>query len=295
MKIFSKTLTALKKTKENIRNVFSGIVSFSNINENDLNSIEESLLSSDIGWELTDKIVAEIKSNKRNYESWEELLIESIGNSIKLSEKNSVNKLKKVIIVIGVNGSGKTTCSAKLAQYYKNNNCSVSLVAADTYRAAAVDQLKIWSERLGVDFVSNFNTSDPASVAFDGINSGIAKNHDHIIVDTAGRLHTSKNLMLELQKVYRVSSKITDDISVCISLDGNVGQNGIKQVQEFNEYLPIDSIILNKMDGTAKGGIALAILDKLSIPISFIGVGESYNDFIEFKMNEYLHSLVKEG
>ena len=295
MKIFSKTLTALKKTKENIRNVFSGIVSFSNINENDLNSIEESLLSSDIGWELTDKIVAEIKSNKRNYESWEELLIESIGNSIKLSEKNSVNKLKKVIIVIGVNGSGKTTCSAKLAQYYKNNNCSVSLVAADTYRAAAVDQLKIWSERLGVDFISNFNTSDPASVAFDGINSGIAKNHDHIIVDTAGRLHTSKNLMLELQKVYRVSSKITDDISVCISLDGNVGQNGIKQVQEFNEYLPIDSIILNKMDGTAKGGIALAILDKLSIPISFIGVGESYNDFIEFKMNEYLHSLVKEG
>ena len=295
MKIFSKTLTALKKTKENIRNVFSGIVSFSNINENDLNSIEESLLSSDIGWELTDKIVAEIKSNKRNYESWEELLIESIGNSIKLSEKFSVNKLKKVIIVIGVNGSGKTTCSAKLAQYYKNNNCSVSLVAADTYRAAAVDQLKIWSERLGVDFISNFNTSDPASVAFDGINSGIAKNHDHIIVDTAGRLHTSKNLMLELQKVYRVSSKITDDISVCISLDGNVGQNGIKQVQEFNEYLPIDSIILNKMDGTAKGGIALAILDKLSIPISFIGVGESYDDFIVFKMDEYLHSLVKEG
>ena len=295
MKIFSKTLTALKKTKENIRNVFSGIVSFSNINENDLNSIEESLLSSDIGLELTDKIVAEIKSNKRNYESWEELLIESIGNSIKLSENFSVNNLKKVIIVIGVNGSGKTTCSAKLAQYYKNNNCSVSLVAADTYRAAAVDQLKIWSERLGVDFVSNFNTSDPASVAFDGINSGIAKNHDHIIVDTAGRLHTSKNLMLELQKVYRVSSKITDDISVCISLDGNVGQNGIKQVQEFNKYLPIDSIILNKMDGTAKGGIALAILDKLSIPISFIGVGESYNDFIEFKMNEYLYSLVKES
>ena len=295
MKIFSKTLIALKKTKENIRNVFSGIVSFSNINENDLNSIEESLLFSDIGWELTDKIIAEIKSNKRNYESWEELLIESIGNSIKLSENFSVNNLKKVIIVIGVNGSGKTTCSAKLAQYYKNNNCSVSLVAADTYRAAAVDQLKIWSERLGVDFISNFNTSDPASVAFDGINSGIAKNHDHIIVDTAGRLHTSKNLMLELQKVYRVSSKLTDDISVCISLDGNVGQNGIKQVQEFNEYLPIDSIILNKMDGTAKGGIALAILNKLSIPISFIGVGESYNDFIEFKMNEYLHSLVKEG
>ena len=157
------------------------------------------------------------------------------------------------------------------------------------------DRLKIWSDRLGVDFISNFNTSDPASVAFDGINSGIAKNHDHIIIDTAGRLHTSKNLMLELQKLYRISSKITDDISVCISLDGNVGQNGIKQVQEFNEYLPVDSIILNKMDGTAKGGIALAILDKLSIPISFIGVGESYDDFIVFKMDEYLYSLVKEG
>ena len=295
MKIFSKTLTALKKTKENIRNVFSGIVSFSNINENDLNSIEESLLSSDIGWELTEKIVAEIKSNEKNYESWEELLIETLGNSIEISEYFSADKLKKVIIVIGVNGSGKTTSSAKLAQYYKKNNLNVSLVAADTYRAAAIEQLKIWSDRLGVDFISNFNTSDPASVAFDGINSGIAKNHDHIIIDTAGRLHTSKNLMLELQKLYRISSKITDDISVCISLDGNVGQNGIKQVQEFNEYLPVDSIILNKMDGTAKGGIALAILDKLSIPISFIGVGESYDDFIVFKMNEYLHSLVKEG
>ena len=294
MKIINKTLFAFKKTKENIRKVFSNVISFSHLNKDDIQSIEECLLAADIGLELVEKIVKKIQTNNQKYESWEELLIETIKSLIEYPS-SEYPKLKKVIIIVGVNGSGKTTCSAKLAQYYKNNNCNVSLVAADTYRAAAVDQLKIWSDRLGVDFISNLNTTDPASVTFDGINSGIAKNHNHIIVDTAGRLHTSKNLMLELQKIYRVSSKITDDISVCISLDSNVGQNGIKQVKEFNEYLPIDSIILNKMDGTAKGGIALTILNKLSIPISFMGIGESYDDLIKFRMDAYLQSLMRKG
>ena len=176
----------------------------------------------------------------------------------------------------------------------KNNSKKVTLVAADTYRAAAVEQLEIWSKRMNINFVSNINTTDPASIAFDGSKSGINKSHNHIIIDTAGRLHTSKNLMTELEKIYRVVSKLTDDISVCISIDGNNGQNAIKQVQEFNQYLPIDNIILNKMDGTAKGGIVLSILNDLSIPISYMGVGESYDDLVKFDIKKYLDLLIKE-
>ena len=292
MNIFKKTLSALKKTKNNIRDSFSKVVTFNKLSEEDIVNIEECLLSADIGWELTKKIIDKIQKNKSSFETWEELLIETIKSSIDLPNIK-MNDFKSVIIIIGVNGSGKTTTSAKLAQYYKKRKKSVTLVAADTYRAAAVEQLQIWSKRLNVDFISNSNTLDPASIAFDGINSGLSKKHDHIIIDTAGRLHTSKNLMLELQKIYRIINKLTNQISVCIAIDSNVGQNGIKQVLEFNEYLPIDNIILNKMDGTAKGGIALTILHKLSIPISFIGLGESYDDLVEFDVNAYLESLVK--
>ena len=292
MNILKKTIAALKKTKKNIRNSFSKVVSLSKLNKADILNMEECLLSADIGWDLTDIIINKIKNNKKNVESWEDFLIETMKSSIDIRNVKNYN-LKTVVMIIGVNGSGKTTTSAKLAQFYKNRNKNVTLVAADTYRAAAVEQLKIWSERLNVDFISNSNTSDPASVAFDGINSGFKKGHDQIIIDTAGRLHTSKNLMLELQKIYRIINKLTDQVSVCIALDCNVGQNGIKQVVEFNEYLPIDNIILNKMDGTAKGGIALTILHKLSIPISFIGVGESYDDLLEFDINNYLESLIK--
>ena len=171
---------------------------------------------------------------------------------------------------------------------------NVTLVAADTYRAAAVEQLDIWAKRMNINFVSNINTSDPASIAFDGAKSGMNKMHDHVIIDTAGRLHTSKNLMLELEKIYRVLSKLTQSITVCISIDGNNGQNAIKQVKEFNQYLPIDNIILNKMDGTAKGGVVLSILNDLNIPISYMGVGESYEDILDFNVDKYLDLLIKE-
>ena len=292
MNFFKKTIEVFKKTKSNIQKTFSNVLSFSDLNEQDVLNIEECLLSTDIGFELTELIITKIKKNNKKYDKWEDLLIDAIKCSINNIDTKT-NKFKKVILIIGVNGSGKTTSSAKLAQYYKNEHKKITLVAADTYRAAAVEQLKIWSDRLNVDFISNSNTTDSASVAFDGVNSGISRNHNHIIVDTAGRLHTSKNLMLELEKVYRIISKLTDDISVCIAIDSNVGQNGIKQVEEFNNYLPIDSIILNKMDGTARGGVALAILHKLSIPISFIGTGESYEDLVEFDLDQYLESLIK--
>jgi len=293
LNIFKKTISSIFKTKDKIRNTFSKILSFSKLSEEDKDKIEECLLSADVGWELTDEIISNLKNNKNSYKTWEDLLIDTIKKSIKNIDIK-FNNFKQIVIIIGINGSGKTTSAAKIAQNLKNNSKKVTLVAADTYRAAAVEQLEIWSKRMKINFISNVNTADPASIAFDGSKSGINKSHNHIIIDTAGRLHTSKNLMLELEKIYRVVKKLTDDISVCISIDGNNGQNAIKQVQEFNQYLPIDNIILNKMDGTAKGGIVLSILNDLSIPISYMGVGESYDDLVKFEIEKYLDLLIKE-
>ena len=293
MNIFKKTISSIFKTKDKIRNTFSKILSFSKLSEEDKNKIEECLLSADVGWELTDKIINNLKNNENSYKTWEDLLIDTVKKSIKNIDIE-FNNFKQIVIIIGINGSGKTTSAAKIAQNLKNNSKKITLVAADTYRAAAVEQLEIWSKRMNINFISNINTTDPASIAFDGSKSGINKSHNHIIIDTAGRLHTSKNLMVELEKIYRVVRKLTDDISVCISIDGNNGQNAIKQVQEFNKYLPVDNIILNKMDGTAKGGIVLSILNDLSIPISYMGVGESYNDLVKFEIEKYLDLLIKE-
>ena len=293
MNIFKKAISSIFKTKDKIRNTFSNILTFSKLTDEDKEKIEECLLSSDVGWELTDRIINNLKNNKNSYESWEELLIDNIKSSIKNIDIKS-NDFKQIVIIIGVNGSGKTTSAAKIAQHFKNKGKKVTLVAADTYREAAVEQLEIWSKRMNINFISNINTADPASIAYDGSKSGINNDYNHIIIDTAGRLHTSKNLMIELEKIYRVVSKLSDNITVCISIDGTNGQNGIKQVQEFNQYLPIDNIILNKMDGTAKGGIVLSILNNLSIPISYMGVGESYDDLLEFEINKYLDLLIKE-
>ena len=293
MNIFKKTISSIFKTKDKIRNTFSKILSFSKLSEEDKDKIEECLLSADVGWELTDKIINNLKNNENSYKTWEDLLIDTVKKSIKNIDIE-FNNFKQIVIIIGINGSGKTTSAAKIAQNLKNNSKKVTLVAADTYRAAAVEQLEIWSKRMNINFISNINTTDPASIAFDGSKSGINKSHNHIIIDTAGRLHTSKNLMVELEKIYRVVRKLTDDISVCISIDGNNGQNAIKQVQEFNKYLPVDNIILNKMDGTAKGGIVLSILNDLSIPISYMGVGESYDDLVKFDIKKYLDLLIKE-
>ncbi len=292
MSIFKKAFSSLFKSKDKIRKTFSKILSLSQLSDNEKEQIENCLLSSDVGWKLTEKIINDLKKSKKD-DLWENVLIETIKSSVNHIDKKT-NNFKKIILIIGVNGTGKTTSAAKLANYFKDNNKKVTLVAADTYRAAAVEQLSIWSKRMNIDFISNVNTSDPASIAYDGVNSGISNNHDHIIIDTAGRLHTSKNLMMELGKIYKVVQKLSNEITVCISIDGNTGQNGIRQVEEFNNYLPIDNIILNKMDGTAKGGIALAIIDSLSIPISFIGIGEGYNDLIVFNLDDYLGSLIKE-
>jgi len=291
MKIFKNTFSKIFKSKNKIKETFSKVLSFTSLTQEDKDKMEECLLASDLGWKLTEKTLKNLEKIEKN-EKWEDVLLKTLKLSIENLEINS-DDIKKVILIVGVNGSGKTTSAAKLANFLKINNKSVTLVAADTYRAAAIEQLKIWAQRTNINFISNPNTQDPASIAFDGVKSGLTRGDDYIIIDTAGRLHTSKNLMNELEKIYRVISKLTDDISVFISIDGNTGQNGIKQATEFGKTLPVNNIVLNKMDGTAKGGIALSIMYQLKIPISFLGIGESYEDLLEFDLDNYLESIIK--
>jgi len=288
MSIFSKTFSNLFKTRSVIRNTFNKIMGKPNLTEDDYESIEECLLSSDISWEITESIIDKIKSESFKSDNWEDILVDLLSDII-VSKKNN---LKKIILMVGVNGVGKTTACAKLANYLKNQKKEVILVAADTYRAAATNQLRLWAEQINIDCISNDKTSDPASIAYDGVQSGLAKKTDYIIIDTAGRLQNSKNLMNELEKIYNVISKLSDEVSVIMNLDANIGQNSISQIKEFNKTMSISSVILNKMDGTSKGGIALSIIDNFNIPVSFIGIGEKMDHLIEFDSDEYIKSLI---
>jgi len=279
----------LFKTRTKITNAFSKVFKKNSLSEEDYYLIEESLISADISWELTDRIIEEIKLNYETKSKFNDILLSSFKNIIGIPKATHLNRN---ILMVGVNGVGKTTSCAKLAYHFKHNNKSCSLVAADTYRAAAVEQLRLWSEKINVNFISNLNTSDPASIAFDGVKSGESKGIDYTIIDTAGRLHTSANLMNELQKIYKVISKVSDKITVIISIDANIGQNGLKQIEEFNKFLPLDGIFINKMDGTAKGGVGMTIIAKYKLPIFFLGVGEKINDFIEFDLDSYISSLI---
>jgi len=288
MSIFNKTFSTLFKTRSVIRDTFNKVMRKSNLEEDDYVSIEECLLSSDISWGITESIIKKIKSQSFKSDNWEDILVELLSNSIIDKE----NELKKILLMVGVNGVGKTTACAKLASHFKNLNKRAILVAADTYRAAATNQLRLWAKQLNIECISNDKTSDPASIAYDGVKSGLAKNCDYIIIDTAGRLQNSKNLMTELEKIHKVISKLSDEISVVMNLDANIGQNSISQIEEFNNIIPINTVILNKMDGTSKGGIALSIIDNFNIPVSFIGVGEKMHHLIKFNSNDYIKSLI---
>ena len=288
MSLFTKTFSGLFKTRSVIRETFNKVLGKTNLQNDDYIIIEECLLNADISWDIADNIISKIKTKTFKDNDWEVVLHELLSETL---IQNSI-ELKKIILMVGVNGVGKTTSCAKLANHLIGLNKKVILVAADTYRAAATNQLSLWSKQLGVDCIFNDKTSDPASIAYDGVQSGLAKNCDYIIIDTAGRLQNSKNLMLELKKVYKVISKLSDNISVIMNLDANIGQNSIVQIEEFNNIIPIDAVILNKMDGTSKGGIALSIIDRFNIPISFIGVGERIDDIVPFDTDGYIKSLI---
>jgi len=287
-----KTFSSLNKTRKNIVNTFSKFHGKKYLSEAELDELESVLFQADLNYDIIEQVILEFKNKTlSNDESWESSFVSFLKNKIKISDSNKEIK-ERVLLIIGVNGTGKTTTSAKLSNYYKNNGDNVVLVGADTYRAAAVDQLKIWSEKLGVKFISNPSTKDPASIVYDGINSGLKDNANRIIIDTAGRLHNSVNLMQELKKIHKISKKFNEDIRVLLTIDSNVGQNGINQALEFNKFIPIDSLILTKMDGTAKGGIALSLIDQLNIPINFIGVGEGIDDLVPFNLDAYLNGLI---
>ena len=287
--IFKKTFKGLEKTRKKVANVFSSISKKSYLEINDIESLEDCLFEADISYNIISDVVDSLSGKDSLDKSWKDRAYDVLLS--KISTDNNINNIKKVVMLIGVNGSGKTTSAAKLAKLYIDKNQKVCMVAGDTYRAAAVEQINAWSDKLGVRLVKNSKTTDSASIAFDGVQSGLSKN-ERIIIDTAGRLHTSTNLMNELQKIHRVISKLTSEISVIIVLDGNIGKNSISQIKEFGNFLTIDGIIITKLDGTAKGGVVLSAMDEMNIPVYFIGVGEGSDDLIPFEGESYIKSIL---
>ena len=290
--MFNKLFSALEKTRSSISKAFNKLKSGS-MSQEEIENIEEKLLLADIGYDTVGSIIEIIKKFKAGDFLFEvkKHLINELPN---LHDPTILSTKPVVVMVVGVNGTGKTTSVAKLAKMYKDMGNSVTLVAADTYRAAAVEQLKVWSKRANVDLVCNENSNDPSSVLFDGLLVSKKNNSDIVIVDTAGRLHTYKNLMSELEKMHRITMKKFPEylIKNIITIDSLLGQNSIVQAEEFNKHVPIDGAILTKLDGTAKGGIIFSLHKKIGIPVLFIGVGEELSDFEVFDPEKYVNGLI---
>ena len=287
---FKKTILGLSKTRSKLSNLFSGFSGKLILDESDMEELEEALLTADIGWELTKIILETLKKPDKQEIKREERFQKCVAAYLK--GVDNTRDLAQVIMLTGINGTGKTTSAAKLGGYYANLGESVSLVAADTYRAGAIEQIRIWAELLNLHLTANEKNADPASVAYDGVSYGMTKNLDRIIVDTSGRVHNSPNLMKELEKIYRVILKLTDQIDVLITIDANTGQNALQQAREFSKYIPLTGVILTKMDGTARGGIAIQIMKELNLPVYFIGVGEQAEDLIPFDKQSYIKGLI---
>lgn len=267
-----------------------------------LEEMEEILIQSDIGVETTMKIVTDVRERVKREKlegtpgSLTQLLKDEMMSILGTENQNIDTNTHKpfVIMVLGVNGTGKTTTIAKLAAKFKNENKKVVLAAADTFRAAAIDQLEIWSQRVGgLDFIKHQEGSDPAAVAFDAIQAAVARGSDVVIIDTAGRLHTKKNLMEELKKIKRVADRALPGAphEVLLVLDATTGQNAVSQVQLFKEAVDVTGIALTKLDGTAKGGIVIAIKGEFGIPVKLVGVGEKLDDLEDFSPKEFVDAL----
>ena len=300
----------LNKTKENFfSKIAKAIAGKSTVDADVLDNVEEVLLTSDVGVNTTLKIIKRLEDRiaKDKYVGTQQLnsiLKEEIASL--LTENNTqdvadfstpADKKPYVIMVVGVNGVGKTTTIGKLSHQFKQKGKNVLLGAADTFRAAAVDQLIIWSERVGVPIVSQGMNADPASVAFDAVSSGVAKGSDIVIIDTAGRLHNKVNLMNELGKIKKVMSKVIPDAphEVLLVLDASTGQNAIEQCKQFTAATEVTALALTKLDGTAKGGVIIGISDQFKIPVKYIGVGEKMEDLHTFNRHEFVESLFSEG
>lgn len=297
---FKRLVEGLSKTRENIvsgiDSIFSG---YSSIDEDFYEEIEEILVMGDIGINTTTSIIERLKeqvSEKhiKDPQECKQLLMDSIKEQMAVGEKAyEFEKRKSVILVIGVNGVGKTTSVGKLAGKLKDQGKKVIMAAADTFRAAAGEQLSQWANRAGVELIGGQDGADPASVVYDAIAAAKARNADVLICDTAGRLHNKKNLMEELRKIYRIIEKEYPEayLETLVVLDGTTGQNALAQAKQFHEVANVTGIILTKLDGTAKGGIAVAIESELDIPVKYIGVGETIDDLQKFDANEFVNAL----
>ena len=301
MGFFDKIKAGLTKTRDALSNTLGGVFTgFTEIDDDFYDELEECLILADLGVDTSVKAVGALRKTVREQHlktteeaktALKQILVDMLNvgqTALKLDTKPSV------ILVIGVNGVGKTTTIGKIAAQLTKQGKNVLLVAGDTFRAAAADQLEVWAERAGAAIVRQHEGADPASVVFDGIQSAKAKGADVIIVDTAGRLHNKQNLMNELGKISRIVARELPEASseVLLVLDGTTGQNGLIQAKEFKQIAGVTAIALTKLDGTAKGGIVIAVADTLQIPVKFIGVGEQVDDLMPFEAQEFVEALL---
>ena len=301
MGFFDKIKAGLSKTRAALSNTLGGVFTgFSEIDDDFYDELEEGLILADLGVETASKAVARLKKTVREQhlkqtEEARDALRDILTDMLNVGDTElNLSTHPSVILVIGVNGVGKTTTIGKIARQQVDAGKKVLLVAGDTFRAAAADQLEIWAGRSGADIVRQHEGADPAAVVFDGIQAAKARNTDVIIIDTAGRLHNKQNLMNELNKISRIVERELPDAAkeVLLVLDGTTGQNGLIQAKQFKEIAGVTAIALTKLDGTAKGGIVIAVADALQIPVKFIGVGEQADDLMPFEARSFVEALI---
>jgi fused signal recognition particle receptor len=305
MAFFDKIKQSLTRTKQQFVERFDEVVRRADdpekrtqgVDIETVDALEEALISADVGVAATERIVDAVRSRRERGASLRELVKAEILGILRGAEAPAANGHKpQVVMIVGVNGTGKTTTVGKLARLIKDSGQAPLICAADTFRAAAVEQLEIWANRAGVEIIRARAGADPAAVVFDAIAAGKARHRDVILVDTAGRLHTRVNLMTELDKIRRVAAREVAGAphEVLLVLDATVGQNGLAQAREFMAVAGVNGIVLTKLDGTAKGGIAVAIAHDLKLPIRYVGVGEGIDDLVPFSPEEYVQALFEE-
>jgi fused signal recognition particle receptor len=305
MGFFGRIREGLSRTTKQIVDRFDEIVRVADAPEKrsrpvdveTVDALEELLISADIGVAATNRIIAAVQVQSRNGASLRDLVKQEIlGVFAAVDLPIAVAARPQVTLIVGVNGTGKTTTVGKLANLLRNQGKRPLICAADTFRAAAVEQLEIWANRADVDIVRARDGADPAAVVFDAITSGKAKGRDPILIDTAGRIHTRVNLMNELEKIKRIAAREVPGAphEVLLVLDATVGQNGVSQAREFMDVAGVNGIVLTKLDGTAKGGVAVAIANDLKLPIRYVGVGEAIDDLVPFSAEEYVNGLFEE-
>lgn len=304
MQIFKKITEGLRKTSKNFESGLDNIFNKSKPSEEILQDLEDFMISSDIGIALTEKIIANVKNQKfsdeeLNKNNFIKILKGEMLSILKPAERNIFNHQNSLqtILVCGVNGTGKTTTIGKLCKILKNNNSKVIVGAADTFRAAAIEQIENWCKKNNIDIEKSNPGSDPASVAFKTIEKAKNNNYNFCIIDTAGRLHNKKNLMEEFSKIIRVIKKVDQQApqKIIIVLDATTGQNALNQIEEFNKICELSGIIMTKLDGTAKGGVLLTITEKYKLPIFAIGVGEQEDDLQPFNADNFIEAFLNNG